>query len=142
MRKSPNRYTLVPWLVTLAFLAAEPAAAAGKKIAELPERYRVWLEEVDLIIDKRERQVFLEKDFKVGPGPKFHVYLVPKEKVRQTSDVKDTMYVDLGRLRAFEGSQKYAIPAGVNLKDYPSVVIWCAQFGVLISPADLSYGGA
>ena len=29
------------------------------------------------------------------------------------------------------------IPPGVDLADYPSVVIWCAQFGVLISPADL-----
>jgi hypothetical protein len=48
------------------------------------------------------------------------------------------MFVDLGRLRAFKGSQRYAIPAGVNLKDYPSVVIWCEQFSVLISPADLT----
>ena len=26
---------------------------------------------------------------------------------------------------------------GVDLKNYQSVVIWCEQFGVLISPADL-----
>jgi hypothetical protein len=49
------------------------------------------------------------------------------------------MYVDLGRLRAFKGSQNYAIPEGVDLKNYPSVVIWCQQFGVLISPADLTF---
>ena len=30
-------------------------------------------------------------------------------------------------------------PSGVDLKNYPSVVIWCAQFNVLISPADLNY---
>ena len=30
-------------------------------------------------------------------------------------------------------------PAGVNLKDFPSVVIWCEQFSVLISPADLKF---
>jgi hypothetical protein len=47
------------------------------------------------------------------------------------------MYVDLGRLRAFKGSQRYTIPAGVDLKNYPSVVIWCQRFSVLISPADL-----
>ena len=46
-------------------------------------------------------------------------------------------YVDLGALRAFEGSQKYAVPAGVDLARYASVVIWCERFGVLISPADL-----
>jgi hypothetical protein len=83
------------------------------------------------------RAVFLEPDFKVGPGPAYHVYLVPKPTIRSSSDMKDVMFVDLGRLRSFEGSQRYPIPDGVNLKDYPSVIIWCERFGVLISPADL-----
>jgi hypothetical protein len=86
-----------------------------------------------------ERTVFLEEDFEVGPGPKFHVYLVPREEIRDSSDVKDTMFVDLGRLRAFKGSQKFSISPGVDLARYPSVVIWCAQFDVLISPADLTF---
>jgi hypothetical protein len=47
------------------------------------------------------------------------------------------MHVDLGGLRSFKGSQRYPIPARVDLKKYPSVVIWCERFGVLISPADL-----
>lgn len=51
-----------------------------------------------------DRTVFLEPDFEVGPGPKFHVYLVPKATVRREADVKDEMFVDLGRLRAFKGS--------------------------------------
>jgi hypothetical protein len=85
-----------------------------------------------------QRTVFLEKDFEVGPGPAYHIYLVPKEKVRAGADVKDTMYIDLGGLRAFKGSQRYPIPAGVDLKKYASVVIWCERFGVLISPADLA----
>jgi hypothetical protein len=84
-----------------------------------------------------ERTVYLEPDFEVGPGPAYHVYLVPKASIRTNGDVKDAMYVDLGGLRAFKGSQRYSIPAGVDLKDYPSVVIWCERFSVLISPADL-----
>lgn len=84
-----------------------------------------------------ERTVYLEPDFEVGPGPAYHVYLVPKASIRNNGDVKDAMFVDLGGLRAFKGSQRYSIPAGVNLKDYPSVVIWCERFSVLISPADL-----
>lgn len=83
--------------------------------------------------------VFLGEDFEVGPGPDFHVYLVPKGEIRDSSEVTSTMFVDLGRLRAFKGSQNYAIPAGVDLKKFPSVVIWCQQFGVLISPADLNF---
>jgi electron transfer DM13 len=84
-----------------------------------------------------EHTVFLEPDFEVGPGPAFHVYLVPKASIRSSSDLKEVMFVDLGGLRAFKGSQSYSIPAGVNLKNYQSVIIWCERFGVLISPADL-----
>jgi hypothetical protein len=66
------------------------------------------------------RAVFLENDFEVGPGPAFHVYLVPKSMIRANGDLKEQMYVDLGGLRAFKGSQRYAIPAGVELKNYPA----------------------
>jgi hypothetical protein len=81
----------------------------------------------------------LEPDFEVGPGPKFHVYLVPEAPVTPSTRVAETMFVDLGRLRAFKGSQTYALPGGLRLSDYKSVVIWCEQFGVLISPAALSF---
>jgi hypothetical protein len=85
-----------------------------------------------------QRTVFLEPDFEVGPGPAYHVYLVPKASIRDEAAVKDAMFIDLGGLRAFKGSQRYPIPAGVDLKSYPSVVIWCERFSVLISPADLT----
>src|SRR5438477_243798 len=56
-----------------------------------------------------ERTIFLEPDFEVGPGPKYHVYLVPKAGIRKEADVKSSMFVDLGRLRSFKGSQRYPI---------------------------------
>lgn len=83
--------------------------------------------------------VHLSSDFEVGPGPKFHVYLVPLETVTPSTEVTKTMYVDLGRLRAFKGSQNYAIPTGLDLKQYKSVIIWCEHFSVLISPASLDF---
>jgi hypothetical protein len=85
-----------------------------------------------------EDTIHLGADFEVGPGPKFHVYLVPKAPVTSADDVKTSKFVDLGRLRAFKGSQNYAVPAGIDLANYSSVVIWCKAFGVLISPAALS----
>ncbi|WP_332673460.1 DM13 domain-containing protein [Aromatoleum sp.] len=85
--------------------------------------------------------IHLESDFQVGPGPKFHVYLVPLRDVGTDTDVARTMFVDLGRLRAFRGSQSYPVPAGVDLAAYASVVIWCEQFDVLISPATLVFEG-
>lgn len=83
----------------------------------------------------------LEADFEVGPGPKFHVYLVPEANITPDTRVQDTMFVDLGRLKAFTGGQNYPIPAGVDLRKFASVVIWCEQFDVLISPAALSFAG-
>lgn len=79
--------------------------------------------------------VRLESDFKVGPGPKFHVYLVPDADVTPETEVEATMFVDLGRLKSFSGSQNYAIPAGLDPTAFGSVVIWCEQFNVLISHA-------
>ena len=85
-----------------------------------------------------ERTLHLESDFEVGPGPKYHVYLVPEKNVTPSTAVPKAMFVDLGRLKAFKGSQTYAVPAGLDPARYGSVVIWCEQFGVLISPATLA----
>ncbi len=84
-----------------------------------------------------KRLVHLEADFEVGPGPDYRVYLAPRQTVRKEADVTGTGFVDLGKLRSFEGSQKYVIPPDLDPAKYQSVVIWCRQFGVLISPADL-----
>jgi hypothetical protein len=86
-----------------------------------------------------EGVLHLEPDFEVGPGPKYHVYLVPEKNVLPSTNVARTMFVDLGRLKAFKGSQNYEVPAGVDVAKFDSVVIWCEQFGVLISPAALKH---
>jgi len=83
--------------------------------------------------------VHLHADFEVGPGPAYHVYLVPIDTVTPDTAVEKTMFVDLGRLRAFKGSQVYEIPPGLDLRKYPNVVIWCEHFSVLISPAALEF---
>jgi len=83
--------------------------------------------------------VHLEPDFRVGPGPKYHVYLVPESNVTPDTRVQDSMFIDLGRLKAFGGAQNYPVPGGVDLTRYQSVVIWCEQFNALISPAALAF---
>jgi hypothetical protein len=83
--------------------------------------------------------VRLEPDFAVGPGPKYKVLLHTAKGIRKTDDVTAARFVDLGSLRAFKGSQNYTVPADLKLSDFQSVVIWCEAFGVLISPAELSF---
>lgn len=81
--------------------------------------------------------VFLENDFEVGPGPRFHVYLADDRRIRSAADFEAAKTIDLGRLRAFRGSQVYQVPVGTDVSAYRSVVIWCKEFGVLITPATL-----
>jgi hypothetical protein len=85
----------------------------------------------------RAHLVHLDETFEVGPGPAFHVYLVDHPMVRSGADFAASEMVDLGRLKAFKGSQNYAVPQGIDLARHRSVVIWCKQFSVLISPATL-----
>ena len=70
-----------------------------------------------------ERAVFLEPDFEVGPGPAFHVLLVPKAQVRSSADVKDAKnFVDeaLAELKAGKPVSTSATRAyGCTVK-YPS----------------------
>lgn len=85
-----------------------------------------------------ERTVFLEPTFEVGPGPAYYVYLAKQSGIRTSEAFKAAETVELGKIKSFSGSQNYAIPTGVNPADYKSVVVWCRQFEVLITPADVS----
>jgi hypothetical protein len=121
---------------TTAPAAAPPAVATGEfRQADPNDPIHKGAGKVTV----REHEVALEADFQVSPGPDFHVLLVPKAAIRASSDLANTMYVDLGALRAFKGAQTYVIPDGVDLSAYPSVVIWSRTYSALISPADLSF---
>jgi len=93
---------------------------------------------VELLQDRGgERLVHLKPDFQVGPGPRLHVYLSNRADIASSSDFDVATATDLGLLRSFRGSHVYSIPAGVDIDSVRSVVIWCKQFDVLISPAKL-----
>jgi len=77
------------------------------------------------------------ENFRVTNGPALHVYLVEHPDPTEASHV-GSAFVDLGRLKGNVGNQNYPIPAGVDVDDYGSVVIWCQLFGVLFSPAALN----
>jgi hypothetical protein len=104
-----------------------------------PVNHTLTQEETQGSVSVYKNLVFLEQDFEVGPGPDYRVLLVPKSGIKTNGDVKEVLgkSVDLGQIQAFKGGQRYPIPANVNLADYQSVVIWCRQFGALISPATL-----
>ncbi len=131
-----------PYLFLADIVAAEKVDAAQRKV--LARGRFIHANPSDPIhygkggVTVYEGLLHLEPDFEVGPGPKFHVYLVPERNVTPATRVASAPFVDLGRLRAFKGSQNYPLPPGVDVARYGSAVIWCEQFGVLISPAALS----
>jgi len=80
-------------------------------------------------------RVRLDEEFEVGPGPKYRVYLAPDEDITPNTRVEESLFIDLGALAAFSGSQDYPIPRGVDPRLYGSVVIWSEHFNRLIAPA-------
>ena len=50
----------------------------------------------------------------------------------------DDACVDLGGLKGNIGDQNYAIPAGVDVGNYTSVVIWWDRFGAAFGAAELT----
>jgi len=84
-----------------------------------------------LIEAARDQYVLRVEDFSVRNGPDLFVYLSP------APDGYAEGGLNLGELRATDGSFNYDIPAGIDLAAYQSVVIWCEQFAVLFATATL-----
>lgn len=72
------------------------------------------------------------EDFSVRNGPDLFVYLSPEAR----GYVKGSL--ELGRLKASDGSFNYAIPAGADPARFRSVVIWCKAFSVQFASATLA----
>jgi electron transfer DM13 len=72
-------------------------------------------------------------DLDTAPGPDYRVYLA---KGRATLDSVGR-YKELGGLKGNKGDQQYDVPAGLDLRAYDTVVIWCRAFSVGIGQAPL-----
>ncbi len=72
------------------------------------------------------------ENFSVTNGPALNVYLV-----RSKDGNTDSGYLDLGNLKGNKGNQNYEIPAGTDLGEYGSVIVWCVPFKVTFTTATL-----
>lgn len=81
------------------------------------------------IIKTDSSQFVRYENFKTINGPDLFVYLA--------KDLKAKDFVSLGKLKATEGNINYEIPQGVNVADYPYVMVWCEDFSVLFNYAKL-----
>ena len=74
------------------------------------------------------------EDFSVRNGPDLYVYLSP------SADGYAKGAVELGTLKATDGSFGYDLPAGTDPSDFASAVIWCKQFRHLFATAPFEQG--
>jgi len=75
------------------------------------------------------------EDFSVRNGPDLYVYVSPD------AAGYDPAAIELGLLKATDGSFNMDLPAGSIPTDAASVVIWCKQFAVQFAVAPLATGG-
>jgi len=69
------------------------------------------------------------EDFSVRNGPDLYVYLSPKA----NGYTRDAL--ELGKLKATDGSFGYDLPPGTDPGTFRSAIIWCKQFSHLFATA-------
>lgn len=85
-----------------------------------------------LVATTEGRHVLRLEQFSVRNGPDLFVYLSPR------TDGYGEGALNLGALKATDGSFNYDIPGGTDVARFKSAIIWCRQFSVLFAVAPLS----
>ncbi len=88
---------------------------------------------VELVEDAPGAYVLRFEGFSVRNGPGLRVYLSP-DPAGYAPDA-----LDLGGLKATDGSFNHEVPAGTDPSRYRSVIIWCEPFSVLFASAPLAF---
>jgi len=84
-------------------------------------------------------QLILRLDpFNVTNGPDLYVYLSTDPAPTNSAQLHQGGALEVARLKGNVGSQNYDLPADVDLSRFRSVVIYCKQFSVVFSSAELS----
>lgn len=76
-------------------------------------------------------------EFEVTNGPDLFVYLSAHPAPRSSAELHEGGAVELGVLKGNIGSQNYVLPSDLVVDTYQSVVIYCKQFSVIFSTAEL-----
>src|SRR3954468_12928341 len=77
------------------------------------------------------------RNFSTSDGPAVHVWLTSQAQDAGDAKFKDQGHLDLGALKATDGDEVYAVPAGTDIAQYKSVLVWCDRFSVGFGVAGL-----
>jgi hypothetical protein len=70
------------------------------------------------------------RDFSTSDGPAVHVWLTDQAQDAGDAKFNGPGHLDLGALKATNGDEVYAVPAGTDIARYKSVLVWCDRFSV------------
>jgi hypothetical protein len=90
------------------------------------------------VLDQNGDRLLRLEGFSTSDGPDVHVWLSAAKAGGDWHSYDDGRHVSLGKLKATDGNQNYAIPADVDLAGLTSVVIWCDRFDVAFGSAPLA----
>lgn len=86
------------------------------------------------LIENGDQKFLRVENFSTENGPDLFFYLIRNDSgLPQAGD-----FINLGRLKATQGTANYEIPADINLEDYQSVSVWCQAFSVNFGSARLA----
>jgi hypothetical protein len=77
------------------------------------------------------------EDLETSDGPDVRVYLSTRSADEVESGLGEGA-VQLGMLKGNLGNQNYTVPAGTDLSEFRSAVLWCKRFSVSFGAADLT----
>ena len=128
---SSNMAVMSDAIIDKSLVASVTTLASGSFVAS--EHPTTGLAEI--VMQNGKKYLRLNKEFKSEDGPDVFVLLHRQDAPK---DYKRSNYVSLGRRQKISGKQLYRIPAGVDITEYKSVVIWCRKFNATFGFATIS----
>lgn len=91
-----------------------------------------------IVTENGHRYLELDNAFSTSDqGPDLHVLLDPMA-TPPASYAHSGSVINLGKLRSYQGTQRYPIPDAVQIGSYKSVVIWCRMANATFGYATLA----
>jgi hypothetical protein len=87
-----------------------------------------------IVMQNGKKYLKFDSSFQSDSGPDLFVILHRQDSPKSYGKAD---YVSLGRLKKVSGQQMYAIPNGVNIAKFKSIVIWCKKFNATFGFAPL-----
>ncbi len=88
-----------------------------------------------IVMQNGKKYLKFNASFQSESGPDLFVILHRQDSPKSYGKAD---YVNLGRLKKIAGQQMYAVPNGVNIAKFKSVVIWCRKFNATFGFAPLN----